>query len=60
MSLLKEEEVEPEAIGDAEPVARTAIPEMTEQGKLFETDASDFKAARPEWFLCHCDQCQDW
>ena len=39
----QEEEVEPEAIGDAEPVARTAMPEMTEQGKLFETDTSDFK-----------------
>ena len=39
----QEEEVEPEAIGDVEPVARTAIPEMTEQGKLFETDTSDFK-----------------
>ena len=39
----KEEEIEPEAIGDVEPVARTAIPEMTEQGKLFETDTSDFK-----------------
>ena len=39
----QEEEVESEAIGDVEPVARTAIPEMTEQGKLFETDTSDFK-----------------
>lgn len=39
----QEEEVEPEAIGDVKPVARTAIPEMTEQGKLFETDTSDFK-----------------
>ena len=39
----QEEEVEPEAIGDVEPVARTAMPEMTEQGKLFETDTSDFK-----------------
>lgn len=39
----QDEEVEPEAIGDAEPVARTAMPEMTKQGKLFETDTSDFK-----------------
>lgn len=39
----QEEEGESEAIGDVEPVARTAMPEMTEQGKLFETDTSDFK-----------------
>ena len=39
----QEEEVESEAIGDVAPVARTAMPEMTEQGKLFETDTSDFK-----------------
>ena len=39
----QKEEGESEAIGDAEPVARTVMPEMTEQGKLFETDTSDFK-----------------